>query len=173
MKFKLNKQPNTAMSVPLATLMLAQMDAGPVNAHVGESAIVLLNDSITASEMVAAIGTLTELTDGLMAMLLCACDDLVEESCPDEDCEYQSCEHPECCGIELPPCLLDEAGFPVGTGLEAFVEDGRIIVTPTTVLDEHFAEELPEPLRNLFAENKIDVGVLRSLVKRDEVVYAG
>lgn len=174
MKFKLNKQPNAAVSVPLATLKLAQMDGSSVNAHVGENAIVLLTDAMTASETIAAIETLTELTDGLMAALLHACEDYLEGDCPDEDCVCETCNHPECCGIELPPCLMDEAGFPVGTGLEAFVEDGRIVVTPTTVLDEDFAEELPEQLCELFAENDMDIGVLRTLVERDdEVVYGG
>lgn len=164
MKFKLNKQPNAAVSVPLATLKLAQMDRSSVNAHVGENAIVLLTDAMTASKTIAAIETLTELTDGLMAALLHAC----------EDCVCETCDNPGCCGIELPPCLMDEAGFPVGTGLEAFVEDSRIIVTPTTVLDEDFAEELPEPLLNFFTESKMDIGVLRSLVEcGDKVVYGG
>lgn len=174
MKFKLNKQPNAAVSVPLATLKLAQMDRSSVNAHVGENAIVLLTDAMTASKTIAAIETLTELTDGLMAALLHACEDYLEGDCPDEDCVCETCDHPGCCGIELPPCLMDEAGFPVGTGLEAFVEDSRIIVTPTTALDEDFAEELPEPLLNFFTESKMDIGILRSLVEcGDEVVYGG
>lgn len=175
MKFKLNKQPNAAVSVPLAALKLAQMDGGsPVNAHVGESAIVLLSDAMTASETIAAIETLTELTDGLMAALLRACENYLEEGCPDGDCVCEACSHLECCGIELPPCLMDEAGFPVGTGLEAFVEDGRIIITPETVLDEDFAEELPEQLCNFFTENRMEIGVLRTLAEcGNEVVYGG
>lgn len=174
MKFKLNKQPSAAVSVPLTALKLAQMDGSPVSAHVDVGAVILLNNAMTASDTIAAIETLTELSDGLMAALLHACEDYLEGDCPDEDCVCETCDHPDCCGIELPPCLMDEAGFPVGTGLEAFVEDCRIIVTPTTVLDEDFAEELPEPLLHFFTESKMDIGVLRALAEHgDEVVYGG
>ena len=174
MKFKLYKNSAAPLIIPNAALALAELSGGDsITAHVAESAIVLLPEKLNAAEAIAAIGALSELTEGLMLALSDACE---EYECTErqEECECKSCGHPECRGIELPPCLMDEAGFPKDSGYEAFVVDGKIVITPATVLDENFTEDLPEVLRSFVEKNELDIGVLRTLVESEsEVVYGG
>lgn len=176
MKFELYKEPTTSLAIPNSALKLAEMlDCKSITAHVAEDVIALLPERMTAAEAIAAIDALSELTGGLIVALANACEEYEfneMQKCEKSECE--TCAHPECCGIELPPCLLDEAGFPKSSGFEASVLDGRIIITPLTILDEEFADELPEALRKFLTENEIDVSLLRSLVEDgSEVVYGG
>ena len=174
MKFKLYKNSAAPLIIPNAALALAELSGGDsITAHVAESAIVLLPEKLNAAEAIAAIGALSELTEGLMLALSDACE---EYECTErqEECECKSCGHPECRGIELPPCLTDEAGFPKDSGYEASVEDGKIVITTAALLDEDFAEELPEVLRGFVEKNELDIGVLRTLAESErEVIYGG
>lgn len=176
MKFKLYRKPTLPLTIPNPAMKLADMNTGEsITAHVAEGAIVLLRESMTAAEAIAAIGALSELCDGLIFALTEACEEkcFAQEDGQDE-CECMGCKRPECRGIELPPCLLDEAGFPKGSGFEAFVSDCGIVIKPITVLDEDFVEELPDVLRSFIEENEVDIGALRALVENgDEVVYGG
>lgn len=174
MKFKLYKNSAAPLVIPNAALTLAELRGESVTAHVAEAAVVLLSERMTAPQTIAAIGTLSELTEGLMLALAEACDGYPERSGTDTENACADCGHSECRGIELPPCLRGEAGFGPDAGYEASVVDRKIVITPASVLDADFLAELPEALRTFAAKKDLDVGVLRAMAEEErEVVYGG
>ncbi|WP_352416471.1 hypothetical protein [Oscillibacter ruminantium] len=127
-----------------------------------DSAIVIAGAKMTAMELIKTIDSLAEITQGYLAILSKNCGEC-------DDCGH--CEDLDFEGIHLPDGVLEIAGIPVGTKLNAFIEeDGEMIhIEPAEY--EHDISDIPPHLLSLFSNYGICLGELDALLVKGELLH--
>lgn len=160
MTFTFNHYEKGNLSIPSAALKVAGLNGETkLEGHIGAGQFAVTKKQMTAKELIVAIEFFKDLATDLTVKLALACgecddcgyccgeefwDD--ENSCPD-DCTH--CKTP-CHGVEIPTCLLEDAGIDPEVGLQFDTRDGEIVIREI---------EQAEPAPN-FASNFFDNGEL-------------
>ncbi|MEG0756588.1 MAG: hypothetical protein RR450_09335, partial [Oscillospiraceae bacterium] len=130
MKFTLyHDRTQQVLPLPNAALKLAELhEEAKLMADVESGSIVLLRDEMTAWEMADTIDHLYEMASDMTVRLALAAGfyDEAEPKDVPEDC--QSCAY-GCVGVEIPACVLRDAGIDPDEGVRFEVEDGVVVVT--------------------------------------------
>jgi len=138
-------------------------DDGALAVHAGENAVVLMKEEMTAMELVRTFQSLHGLTAGLLIHLTKVCD-------PCEHCEGGCpCAGGDEC-VRLSDGLLEDAGIPKDAKLDAFAEDGVVIVREAEGFD---LRDVPPEIQDLFLKAGICLDSLDELLAKGDVVYAG
>lgn len=172
----MNNKPNTntvSVKVERAVLERCGFDnRDELALYPHTDSLVLLKDKMTAVQLIHAIDHLDSLSAELLSALANACDE--DEHEPSNDCSR--CRMP-CHGIEIPPCLLEEAGIAPNVGLQFDTRNGEIIVS---AIDDDWGDDdfditdyVPERLLELLQNADVCTDNLRELLKNGEIVYAG
>lgn len=111
---------NQNMGFTVSNEAITKAGLGDEIAVIGtDGAIIIASAKMTAMELIKTIDSLEEITQGYLAILAKNCGEC-------DDCGH--CEELDFEGIHLPAQVLEIAGIPEGTKLNAFVEeDGEIV----------------------------------------------
>lgn len=183
MKTNIFAQMKKNLTIPATSVKIAGLDGEDLEAHLGDGAIVLLREEMDAEQLIEAIEFLKDLATDLTVALACACgqceecgdcyacDD--EDGCPD-DCAR--CKTP-CHGVEIPACLLKDAGIDPEVGLQLDTRDGEIIIRE---IDDEWSDDedelditdyVPEGLLTVLRGSDVCLTNLRDLLESGEIVY--
>ena len=129
MYFKLYHDPkNKTLTIPRAALQLSQLtDVEELILHTGSGGVLTARDALSAGECLHLLNFLTSITSSLLLQL--AMNSREEDSCSDETTDDDS--EDETTGLTIPRWLLERAGLDARECLEAFAENGRVIVAET------------------------------------------
>lgn len=186
MTFTFNHYEKGNLSIPSAALKVAGLNGETkLEGHIGAGQFAVTKKQMTAKELIVAIEFFKDLATDLTVKLALACgecddcgycegedffDD--ENGCPD-DCV--NCKNP-CHGVEIPTCLLEDAGIDPKVGLQFDTHDGEIIIRE---IDENWdgggeydiTEDVPAGLLEVLAQSDICMQSMRELLESGEVVY--
>lgn len=178
MKITLNHYEKGNLSIPSAALKLAKLNGETAfEGHIGDSNLAVMKKQMSAKELVDGIRFYADLSADLTEQLALACgecddcgycceDD--ENGCP-EDC--RRCENP-CNGVDIPACVLTEAGIGLDAALECDARDGEIIIRSVEHLwEEDVLETVSQELLEQLSDADICLANLRELLESGEVVY--
>jgi len=167
MKFLLNQSdPRRRIAVPPPARKLSGLDGeSALEIHALDGAIVITKARMTAMDMIKTIWSFSNLVTDMSAQLGAACGDCT------------GCGFCECmvCGdgpINLPACVLEEAGLPPGCKLTAAVDDDGII----TVFEADYDYDLtdvPPDLLEIFRKANVCLNELEERLMGDDIVYNG
>jgi antitoxin component of MazEF toxin-antitoxin module len=162
-------------------------DEDTLELHVAEGALVFLKDRMTALEVAKAIESLNGLATELIVTLASACG--VCDNCVNapEPCEISGCpgdpaEGVASCSlcmdlldtsqtIRIPEYILEEAGIPMGTKLEAYTdEDSGEITIAAADIQQDITDISPDILEVL-ALSGICLAELDELIMLEEIIY--
>jgi antitoxin component of MazEF toxin-antitoxin module len=129
--------------------------------EVENGVIVILRPDLNAKKLLAVSTFLRGLSSDMIAAVAKAsggcicCGD-----CGGEDCECDSCEYRERCrGIELPHCLLKQAGITTGQPWKAEAGDGAVTIrampedkSDDAAIADNLSDSIPEAVRLAFKE---------------------
>ena len=154
------KKPVTKENIvlPRAVFALSGMgEADKLDIHACSNAVVALNSTMTASELIAAAHSLRELAECLVEMLADECG----------RCEF-------CGGVcktrtSVPEWILRAADISTSAKLRATVRDGEIIVEESE--DEDLLTRIPEDVFAMIEEHGVCIDSLENCLSADEVVY--
>lgn len=183
MKFDLYCSPERkAFMLPETALKLAGLNAEEkLNAHVAPGTVAILKENMNAREMAAAIGSLSALAVDMTVKLALACGDCEYcglcgncglcgdrySSCDDyDDCE--DCEE-DCSGLEIPPCLLAQAGIGPYTGLDVEIDGDKVVVKAAKRKSDPL-DSMPEILMYTFTKSGYCLSNLRLLLESGEII---
>lgn len=157
MYFKLYHDPkNKTLAIPRAALQLSGLtDAEELILHTGGGYVMAARSGLKTSECLHLLDFLTATASSLLIQLVLNS----REGAEDPECGATLAEGTEMddSSLTIPAWLLEQAGLKAGECLEAFAEDGRVIVTAAEEKDiEEPREE--DPLR------EFDAGFLAMLV---------
>lgn len=127
-----------------------------------EGAIVIAGAKMTAMEMIKTIDSLAEITQGYLSILAKNCGEC-------DDCGH--CEDLDFEGIHLPDEVLEIAGIPEGTKLNAFVEEDAGIIHIEPAEYDHDISDVPPHLLELFSNYGICLGELDALLVKGELLH--
>lgn len=127
-----------------------------------EGAIVIAGAKMTAMELIKTIDSLAEITQGYLSILAKNCGEC-------DDCGH--CEDLDFEGIHLPDEVLEIAGIPEGTKLNAFVEEDGEIIHIEPVEYDHDISDVPPHLLELFSNYGICLGELDALLVKGELLH--
>lgn len=170
MKFALyHDRKKQYLSLPNAALKLAELhEQAKLMADVESGSIVLLRDEMTAQEMADTINHLYEMASDLTVKLALAAGFYAENEPTEVPEECRSCEY-GCAGVEIPACVLRDAGIDPDDSVSFEVDDGVIVVTATEEDDQ--LEELSPVLGAALAMSGVDMDALRELLESGEVIH--
>lgn len=172
--------------------------AEELDVAVSNSVCVIHKGKMTVLELTAVIDTLSNLASDLTVVLAQACGfcDNCGQEHGGEDCEESECSeacaflngckdspaggvmHCELCqglldgsgDIRVPDYLLEEAGIPKGTKLEAFSDDeGEIVVVAADVQQD--ITDVPPAIVAILAKSGVCLAELDELIMLEEIVY--
>lgn len=129
-------------------------NAEKITVYGNESAVVMMNEAMTAWQIIRTVDVLQTVATGLVMRL-----------------ENAARQHEEKCRrICIPEELLEMSGIPKGAPLDICVGEGELYIS---VLDEEDdpAEALPSFLRDLFEGCELDFTALRSLLESEEIIH--
>ena len=186
MKFAIHRTRKDCV-VPTSALAVAGLKRQKdLRLEVENGVIVLLRPEMNAKKLLAVSTFLHDLASEMVAAVALECGECsCCGDCPgkdDVDCECDYCESREqCCGIEIPDCLLDKAGIGRDQGLQADVEDGAVIIRAlddevsgdNLACDEDadpFPEEVPDALHCVFIENDVCIPRLREMLCDNTII---
>jgi antitoxin component of MazEF toxin-antitoxin module len=171
MKFALyHDRKKQFLSLPNAALKLAELhEEAKLTADVEPGSIVLLRDEMTAQEMADTINHLYEMASNLTVKLALAAGFYADDEPTEVPEECRCCEY-GCAGVEIPACVLRDAGIDPDDGVSFEVEDGVIVVTATEE-DNNQPEELSPVLGATLAMSGVDMEALRELLESGEVIH--
>lgn len=148
--------------IPSAAMKLSGFQAGrQAEYHVEDSAIVVLKKEMTALELVQAIQSLKRAASGLLVHLVQVCG--LCSQC-EEDCPYGAAEVP----VHLPDELLDRAGIPREARLNAFAEDGDVVISAAPGPD---LRDLTPDMMELLRQFGVCLDELDRLLTEGEAIY--
>ena len=130
-------------------------DAERITVYGNESAVVMMNEAMTAMQIIRTVDMLNTVTLGLIMRLENAAR-LHEERCRK---------------IAVPEELLDLAGIPRKAPLRICADEGEIYITVADEEDDDPADALPSFLRDLFDDSELDFGALRCLLESEELIH--
>lgn len=197
----MKKNKNNTQTLTITEEMLAQcgFDAKEDLASIFcEGAIIIVRDEMTVLELAKAIYSLSELASDLTAHLAgevgfcdhCGddesyyCDDCTgDEVCAflngcNESAEQGVANCPLCMellddsdDIHIPDYILEDAGIPKGTKLDAFSDDeGGILVTVSEFQED--ITDMPPSLVAILAKGGVCLAELDEMISTGELVYA-
>jgi bifunctional DNA-binding transcriptional regulator/antitoxin component of YhaV-PrlF toxin-antitoxin module len=166
--------------------------------HASEDTLIILKEKMTAMELVHAIDALGEIASNLTVHLAKACGFC--DNCGDEDpglCEdcaaKASAEQRKNAGrgpvewvkdcdlclelleagqvIRLPERLLEEAGIPKGSKLEAYADKDSGEITVARAEGQYDIGDVPPELRAVLARSGVCLAELDDLISQEEIVY--
>lgn len=164
MKFKISHDPaNKALSIPYAALQLSGLaGADDLALHAADGCVLLLPENPNTAELLKTICLLSDLAPRLIFELAARSQQIMEAEMEETACG--GCDA-DCDGLSIPPCQLAEAGIGVNTALEAFVENGRVIVQAAEKTDaDRLIDSLDKELREILEDSDVQMeGVCRLL----------
>lgn len=129
-------------------------DAKRITVYGNECGVVMMNEAMTAMQIIRAVDMLNTVTLGLIMRLENAAR-LHEERCRK---------------IAVPEELLDLAGIPRKAPLRICAEEGEIYITVADE-DDDPVDALPSFLRDLLDDCELDFGALRCLLESEELIH--
>ena len=130
-------------------------DAKRITVYGNECGVVMMNEAMTAMQIIRTVDMLNTVTLGLIMRLENAAR-LHEERCRK---------------IALPEELLDLAGIPRKAPLRICAEEGEIYITVADEDDDDPVDALPSFLRDLLDDRELDFGALRCLLESEELIH--
>lgn len=134
-----------------------------LDVHGLDHAVVVLEEAMTAEEMVRTIHSLKDLASDLLVHLAKVCGpcERCEGGCPCME------EEPR---IRLPEDLLKQAGIPQNARLDAVPGDREIIVAEAESFD---LRDVSQEMKELFRRTNICLDELDGLLAGGSVIYGG
>lgn len=129
-------------------------NAEKITVYGNESGVVMMNEAMTAWQIIRTVDMLNTVATGLIMRL-----------------ENAARQHEEKCRrINIPEELLEMSGIPKGAPLDICVGEGELYIS---VLDDEDdpAEVLPSFLRDIFDDSSLDFGVLRHMLESEEIIH--
>lgn len=130
-------------------------DAKRITVYGNECGVVMMNEAMTAMQIIRAVDMLNTVTLGLIMRLENAAR-LHEERCRK---------------IAVPEELLDLAGIPRKAPLRICADEGEIYITVADEDDDDPVDTLPSFLRDLLDDCELDFGALRCLLESEELIH--
>ena len=130
-------------------------DAKRITVYGNECGVVMMNEAMTAMQIICTVDMLNTVTLGLIMRLENAAR-LHEERCRK---------------IAVPEELLDLAGIPRKAPLRICAEEGEIYITVADEDDDDPVDALPSFLRDLLDDCELDFGALRCLLESEELIH--
>lgn len=130
-------------------------DAKRITVYGNECGVVMMNEAMTAMQIIRTVDMLNTVTLGLIMRLENAAR-LHEERCRK---------------IAVPEELLDLAGIPRKAPLHICAEEGEIYITVADEDDDDPVDALPSFLRDLLDDCELDFGALRCLLESEELIH--
>lgn len=182
MKMTILKPTPSKTVIPEATLELAHLaQEEKLDTYICNQAIALTKSRMTANELIQTITALKDISAELTEKLESACGSC--DSCGycfgDEESEAgQECKNcaTPCSGIEIPNCILEEAGISPDAELEIDTMDGEITIRESTIkakndYDDHSLKNIPEELLLNLASKDICIPHMKELLESGEIIY--
>ena len=129
-------------------------NAESISVFTNESGVVMMNEAMTAWQIIRTVDMLSTVATGLIMRL-----------------ENAARQHEEKCRrINIPEELLEMSGIPKGAPLDICVGEGELYIS---VLDDEDdpTEVLPSFLRDIIDDSSLDFGVLRHLLESEEIIH--
>lgn len=167
--------------------------------HAAKDVLVILKDKMTVMELVNAIHALSEIASGLSVDLAKACgtcnncDDEGLELCKsindcDETCaSFHGCNDgpaewvancslcrdllDESQNVHIPDYVLEAAGIPKGTKLEAYAEGGSREITVVEAERQSGINDIPPGILTVLAQSGVCLAELDELIMQEAIVY--
>lgn len=130
-------------------------DAKRITVYGNECGVVMMNEAMTAMQIIRTVDMLNTVTLGLIMRLENAAR-LHEERCRK---------------IAVPEELLDLAGIPRKAPLRICADEGEIYITVADEEDDDPVDALPSFLRDLLDDRELDFGALRCLLESEELIH--
>ena len=130
-------------------------DAKRITVYGNECGVVMMNEAMTAMQIIRTVDMLNTVTLGLIMRLENAAR-LHEERCRK---------------ITVPEELLDLAGIPRKAPLRICADEGEIYITVADEEDDDPVDALPSFLRDLLDDRELDFGALRCLLESEELIH--
>lgn len=130
-------------------------DAKRITVYGNECGVVMMNEAMTAMQIIRTVDMLNTVTLGLIMRLENAAR-LHEERCRK---------------IAVPEELLDLAGIPRKAPLRICADEGEIYITVADEDDDDPVDALPSFLRDLLDDCELDFGALRCLLESEELIH--
>ncbi len=130
-------------------------DAKRITVYGNECSVVMMNEAMTAMQIIRTVDMLNTVTLGLIMRLENAAR-LHEERCRK---------------IAVPEELLDLAGIPRKAPLRICADEGEIYITVADEEDDDPVDALPSFLRDLLDDRELDFGALRCLLESEELIH--
>ena len=130
-------------------------DAKRITVYGNECGVVMMNEAMTAMQIIRAVDMLNTVTLGLIMRLENAAK-LHEDRCRK---------------IAVPEELLDLAGIPRKAPLRICADEGEIYITVADEDDDDPVDTLPSFLRDLLDDRELDFGALRCLLESEELIH--
>ncbi len=132
-----------------------------LDVHGLDHAVVILEEKMTAEEMVRAIHSLKDLASDLLVHLAKVCG----------PCEH--CESPCPCAqeeepLQVPEELLKQADIPKGAKLDVFAENGRLTISAADAPD---LRDVPPEMLDLLRQSGVCLDALEELMIEEAVIY--
>ena len=170
--------------------------AESMDVSVSDKVCVIHKSQMTVLELTEVIDTLSSMASDLTVVLAQACGFCDNCGDSEEDCEGEECseacaflhgckdspadrvQHCDLCqelldgsgNIHIPDHILEEAGIPKGTKLEAFSDDeGEIVVTAADVQQD--ITDVPPAIVAILAQGGVCLAELEELIMLEEIVY--
>ena len=169
----------TEIVIPAEAVELSHIPPGErITVHIGENALAVLPEQLTAMQMVNAIDLFIGLNTELLSAIKAACG-TCEERRGQGLCPSGHLEDPEQCplkrmvghGVTVDAGARAEAGIPRDAKLEVFVDEGEMLVTAADY--EHDITDVPENVRELLSLLGVCPGHLDDLIQGGEVIRHG
>lgn len=130
-------------------------DAKRITVYGNECGVVMMNEAMTAMQIIRTVDMLNTVTLGLIMRLENAAR-LHEERCRK---------------IAVPEELLDLAGIPRKAPLRICADEGEIYITVADEEDDDPVDALPSFLRDLLDDRELDFDALRCLLESEELIH--
>lgn len=164
MKF-VRKVTSNGVSIPHTALRTSGLvEIGVVELHMLQNAIVVMQEQMTAAELLDAAQCLRNLSFSLLDHLVDVCG-----SC--EDCE-QACMEDDKDDAELilPKAIREAADIPEDARVRVRVDaDGKLILTVTEY--PNILDSVPPALLDELCDENICVGALAEHLEQEDIVY--
>ena len=130
-------------------------DAKRITVYGNECGVVMMNEAMTAMQIIRTVDMLNTVTLGLIMRLENAAK-LHEDRCRK---------------IAVPEELLDLAGIPRKAPLRICADEGEIYITVADEEDDDPVDALPSFLRDLLDDCELDFGALRCLLESEALIH--
>ena len=155
------------MTIPVESLTHAQLKDKSL-VHVYPKAIVVMDEKMTALEVIDAISALEDATKRLYQTLF------DQFACDDDDCDNCTfCEGFMEDSVKIPAWAMEAVGLAPDTKLGIIAEEDseRIVLEPLD--SEHDLSDVPLEIQQKLRDMDICLGELNESIMAEEIVYGG